>query len=222
MKRVVAIAACGIEPCRLLQHAELDAVRYAGFEVGAGGHHHAIRIRAGRRRGQDLARADLPDPLLARGDGQRIHGELHAARLPAADRAGAGGGLGRPRDPTPRRRARASCRTRCLSNCSRPGQPPVAKKPAPAKKKPKPAPRPAPTAMAPRAAAVARPRAGLALAAGALRPARSLPIRRLAAADGRPLLVFAFLDTARTGSLKRGPVGRLAQRESVPFTRERS
>ena len=38
----------------MLQHAELDAARYAGLEIGAGGNHHAIRIRAGRRRSQDL------------------------------------------------------------------------------------------------------------------------------------------------------------------------
>ena len=69
---------------------------------------------------------------------------------------------------------------------ARPRPPPVAKKPAPAKKKPKPAPRAGADRHGARAAPVAGPRAGLALAAGALKQRSISADMPNAAADGRP------------------------------------
>ncbi len=47
----------------------------------------AIRIRAGRRRGQDIDRANLQDALRARGACSRLDGELRAQGIQAANGA---------------------------------------------------------------------------------------------------------------------------------------
>ena len=102
-----------------------------------------------------------------------------------------------------RRRRRASCRTRCSSNCSRLRPRPATRSRPRSKKKPKAAPRPAPTAMAPEPRR--RPRAGLAVAAGPLKPLDFLDMTKAAAEGGR--IRLRSLTCTRTGSLKRRPSG---------------
>ena len=141
---------CGLrpEPCRPAQAtAKLDAIRPA--EAGARGDDHAVRIRAGRRRGQDLGRADLPDTLLARGHRQRIHRDVHAARAISRRPCRCGWWPDEPQirsgEPRPAPGAKPGVRRIAAGRTAASAR----KKPAPAAKKPKPAARPAPTAMAP-------------------------------------------------------------------------
>jgi hypothetical protein len=75
-------------PCRMRRGAGLDA-EFRAPPRSTRLHHDAIRIRAGRRRGEDIARSGLPDAMLDVGSRIRIHRYVHAAGLPAADRSGA-------------------------------------------------------------------------------------------------------------------------------------
>ena len=219
MKRVVAIAACALSLAGCSSMPSWMQFDTPGFMKSAPA---ATTMQfesepAGAEAKTSLGQA-CRTPCTPDGDGQRIQRELLAAGLPAADRAGAGGGFGRcaiAEAPAPRaepgfRRIAAGRRQR-----------PVAKKPAPAKKKPRARAAAGADRHGARAARLARPRARP-------RPGRrraetgSIPpdMRQRPPTGGRVRL--AFLDMARTGSLKRGRCGRLAQRESVPFTRERS
>lgn len=57
-------------------------------------HDVAIRVRAGRCRGENLDRTDLQDAVRARGPGDRPDGDLRAQRLQTGDRAGETGTTG--------------------------------------------------------------------------------------------------------------------------------
>jgi len=75
-------------PGRMRRVAGL-AVKFRASPRGTRLHHDAIRIRAGRRGGEDIARSGLPDAMLDVGSRIRIHRDVHAAGFSAADRSGA-------------------------------------------------------------------------------------------------------------------------------------
>jgi hypothetical protein len=65
--------------CAQIRHADNDV---------------AIRVRAGRRRGENLDRTDLQDAVRTRGPGDRPDGDLRAQGLQTGDRAGETGTAG--------------------------------------------------------------------------------------------------------------------------------
>ena len=159
-----------IESCRMLEHAELDAVRYAELLKSAPA---ATTMQfesepAGAEARTSLGQAcRTPCTLAVTASEFTVSFSLPGYQPQTVPVRVVASADGRSGGPAPR----AEPGFRRIAAGGR--RPPVARKPAPAKKKPRPAPRPAPTAMAPEQPAVARPRARLALAAGALRQAQS-------------------------------------------------
>lgn len=228
----------GKHPGERTEAAHVQIVRVRGMRSRAGGmllfgridedrNAHgsaAIRIRTCRSRSEDIGGADLQDALRARGPCRRFHGDLRLERIRTADGGGETGPAGRP---ARRRRiengdARTSLRSQpglCRTHQG--------------------------TAAAPGQEAAnvptCRPVYGGRRSGPAARPDRTGAIVLAAAADTTFALAAgdnaralkstgnwdrrAPLDTSWSGSLNRRPFarsGRLAQRESVPFTRERS
>jgi hypothetical protein len=187
----------------MFQYAKLDAIRVA--QGGACRNDHAVRVRAGRRRGKNLDRPDLPHAMFPRRYRQRIHRELCSARLPATDRAGACSGFERSTRFKPRWRSGPAasgakprvCRTAARASCRRPQAGSSAEKAQT---------RGAACANGDGARAAACRGASLALATRTEPLTRSGFLNALRLPNGRPQ-PFGFLDTARTGSLQRSRSG---------------
>ena len=202
MKRVVAIAACGLSLAACSSMPSWMQFDTPSFMKSAPA---ATTMQFESEPAGAEARTSLGQacrtPCTQTVTASEFTRELLAAGLPAADRAGAGGGFGRRRDPE----GAAPRAEPGLCRIAAGGAGPVARKPAPAKKKPRAAPRPAPTAMAPEqpaSPALRRPRPGRPRAeAGSISP----EMRQRPPTGGR--IHLGFLDMARTGSLKRSRSG---------------